>query len=846
LLEKFEDRTLLSLSNPLVLPGDISIDPAVGTQYEPRIARGLNSSLVVWTDNRTSLQNAPIGLTPYTDKLGTLHDIYAARLDSSGTVIDTTPIIISQAQHNQRWPQVAWNGQNWLVAWTTERENNPYESELLAVRVSPAGQILDPTPISFFVGPGSLENHTWSASTDGINWVVVWTGWETGFSGRAINGTRIAPDGTVLDPAGKHLREITQGFIWGADIAFAGDEYLLTWREDVSQYNIRGQLLTPALDKIGSVFTISTAGQYDETRVASDGNNFFVVWAGNSVFSPGRGARVSHRGQVLDPSPLEIANSATSMDVIWDGGNWLTAYSKGLSFAEYDIYASHISSDGTILDPNGFVVKGGSADQTQPAIAPSVDGHGQVVWREMLNQNSVSEPALSDIETANIKLDYSVANHLIVDLSAPRQSVPRMVSNGNGYLAVFQSEISGNSQVLAQRLDAAGNPIDTEPILVATDYARNPSVAWNGSEYLIVWQSPGTALNKQIYARRMLAEGALLDPTAISVMPGMTPDVAAVGNTFLVTSIFRQTAEIQYVTSIRVTGEGQLLGSPQAVGSSFTREQRVVAFGDRWLVVRQRHPTHDNPAAAVYANLVEADGTPGATILVGGGRTPHVAVAGNIAVVAFESGGNIVGVRMKADGALIGTNFTISGASSTQARPAVAWNGTMFVVTWLDHRNEDFPKQWVGDVFAARVSPRGRVLDKDGFAIADSALTEETPTVVGANGYTLFAYAGFNPQAPYAALRITMRTLGGAPVPLPRGHFFATDTAFLGGNRGTLLPSVNERPNQLELARPIATEQEDVLVESSTTTRPAFRFASNQRNGQSDLSWLLSSEEEPY
>jgi hypothetical protein len=200
---------------------------------------------------------------------------------------------------------------------------------------------------------------------------------------------------------------------------------------------------------------------------------------------------------------------------------------------------------------------------------------------------------------------------------------------------------------------------------------------------------------------------------------------------------------------------------------------------------------------------------------------------------------------MKADGALIGTEFTISGASSTQTRPAVAWNGSLFVVTWLDHRNEDFPKQWVGDVFAARVSPRGRVLDKDGFAIADSAFTEETPTVIGTNGFSVFAYAGFNPQAPYAALRITMRPLGGASAPLPGDDFFTADTAFLGGNRGTLLPSVNERPHELELARLISTGQEDVLAESSTTTRPAFRFASNLRNSESDLSWLLSSEEEP-
>jgi hypothetical protein len=38
---------------------------------------------------------------------------------------DTSPTAVSQAQHYQTWPHVAWNGENWLVAWTTERESDP-------------------------------------------------------------------------------------------------------------------------------------------------------------------------------------------------------------------------------------------------------------------------------------------------------------------------------------------------------------------------------------------------------------------------------------------------------------------------------------------------------------------------------------------------------------------------------------------------------------------------------------------------------------------------------------------------------------------------------------------------
>ncbi len=772
-IEKLEDRRLLSLSPPYLLPGDASPTAVAGTQYEPEIARGADKSLVVWTDNRSSLQDVWLSHTKFDEELGSMHDIYAARLDASGAVIDTTPIIISQGQHYQTWPHVAWNGENWLVAWTTERESDPYSVDLLAVRVASDGTVLDPTPITVFTGGTFLETHSWSVSSDGTNWVVAWTGWNHSFAVRAVTAARVAPDGTVLDPGGKNLRTITQGFFWGADIAFAGDEYLVTWREDVSQYQVKGQRLTPALDPIGSMFTVGTAGQYDVTEVASDGDGFFVVAAGDDVSGSVRGTRVSHTGQVLDPGWLTISSSGIGVDAIWDGTNWLATHSKGVAFGEYDIYASRITSGGTILDPSGFLISGGPSFQSQPAVALGVTGKAQVVWREILDQ---FKPA-ADIKTTRIAADYSIGPTGVVDLGAPRQSTPRMASNGSGFLAVFQSEISGESRVQAHPLDAAGNPLDSRPIMVAADNARDPAVAWNGSVYLIVWQGPGNSLNTQIFAKRMLPNGTLLDNAPISVMLGQLPDVAAVGDTFLVTGIFRQTAEIQYVRSIRVTGAGGVIGTPKVVGGSFTRTQRVTAFDGRWLVVGQSHPSHDDPFATVFANFVETDGTTGPSIFVGAGKSPHVTAGSDSALITFDIG-NILGRRIGSDGAFLGNSFTISGAVGTQHLSEVAWNGSLYVVTWLDHRNEDFPNQWKGDVFATRVSPNGRILDRPGFAIADSSLPEDTPSVIAANGVTIFAYAGFNPQAPFTNMRLTLRTLTGAPTPPGDGRTSGNDIAF--------------------------------------------------------------------
>lgn len=140
------------------LPGDLGLARARGKQEKPHIAPTSNGFLAVWSDTRSALANNASmtvgGGGPYSGPgLGTMNDIYAARLDAQGNLIDQHPIVISQASYNQSSPQVSWNGQNWLVVWYQELENDYSSYQMRAVRVSPAGAVLDATPLT--IGPAS-------------------------------------------------------------------------------------------------------------------------------------------------------------------------------------------------------------------------------------------------------------------------------------------------------------------------------------------------------------------------------------------------------------------------------------------------------------------------------------------------------------------------------------------------------------------------------------------------------------------------------------------------------------------------------------------------------------------
>src|SRR5262245_39291721 len=81
-----------TLTWPTVLPGDVTAGPAAGRQETPEISRGASGYLTVWADNRSSLIGAGPNGPYFGEGLGTMIDIYAARLDANGGLVDATPI----------------------------------------------------------------------------------------------------------------------------------------------------------------------------------------------------------------------------------------------------------------------------------------------------------------------------------------------------------------------------------------------------------------------------------------------------------------------------------------------------------------------------------------------------------------------------------------------------------------------------------------------------------------------------------------------------------------------------------------------------------------------------------
>jgi hypothetical protein len=768
------------LSNPVILPGDATAAAAAGVKEQSRIAKGADSYLAVWTDSRTLLANdgpfMNIGFSgPYGGTgMGSMKDIYAARVAADGHVIDTTPIIVSQAGYSQGYPRVGWNGQNWLVTWLTQHELDTNLYEIRAARISPAGQLLDTTSILIqpFSAFGEFPGNVISDANG--NWIVIWDAFSGG-GGRSVYAARVTPAGALLD-----LRDISHSpgqYISNPDIARAGDRFLLTYQTTATM----GELLDANLNPLrNGPETISNSGMHP--RVASNGDSWLVVNANIGVYA----YFVNHNG---DPVNLvvvtnDVRSEPTEPQVCWDGANWFVAYDTNYNEPANantvlgpDLYFKRVSPAGTVLDPSGIPVRTTPGAQVSVAITPGIQGGAQLAWQEQ-DRN--------DVRGASISAAGAVSSDVSLGMGAARQWKVRMATSGNGYLAVFRSELSFKSRIMGQHLDATGAPVEQEPFVIA-DWGtnNNPSVAWSGSDYFVVWDAvpnPDITTSKQTFGRFVPAVGAPV-ATEFFIMNGEAPDASGLNSSILVTNIIQQSSQIRRTQFVRVSSSGTLVGTPVqfTVGGSYNYSPRAAAFGSHWFAVWEAHNNHDDSAATTFGSFIEQNGTFSTPFQIGtGGGSAQLAVAGNTGQALVVWGNTALRARrINADGSspdpLSGMSVTSSTALSGKA--SVSWDGQQYVVTWIDHRNETGNQQARGDIFAARIATTNVPIEE--FAVADSALPEETPFVISAGGVTVFAYAKFYPQAPYATHRITLRSAQleappATPVPVAPGDLKAT------------------------------------------------------------------------
>jgi hypothetical protein len=478
----------------------ITISTASELQRDPSVTFGKPYYFVVWGRYQNS------------------KDVYGARIDRLGTVLDSQsiPISVDPKRSYIRYPCVDFDGANYIVTWK-ERGNR-----ICGIHVDTTGTAVDSQRISLFTTkPSHTQRHC--LAFDGKNYFMAWDEHSTAPNcAHDICGRRVNTAGTVLDSEGILISRgaNSQGH---PSMTFDGHNYFVVWQDNSNgkDWDVHGALMD-ASGRLLKRIPVSTAkGNQVWPNVAVGRQNYFVVWKDygtdtTTTFGEVCGARVGLDGSLLDLQGIRIPTESFDPQgtVAFDGENYLVVQS-----AIHGVYGTRVTTSGVLLDSQGFVIsKGRNKSNARVAFG---DINYLVVW-----DDNKGYSGKADVYGTRVSKDGEILDPKEIAISTEQYSqwAPHIAFDGENYLVVWSDRCrSGYCDINGARISQAGEVLDTEGIPISATPSENyrPSVVFNGTNYFVMWQSGNDNVN--IYGARVSTSGYVTSNFTVSRQTGKYP-----------------------------------------------------------------------------------------------------------------------------------------------------------------------------------------------------------------------------------------------------------------------------------------------------------------------------------
>jgi len=473
---------------------DISTDPR--GQTSPSCASDGNNFLVSFNSHRCDT---------------TLGDIYVARVNTDGEVIDTNGFSVCMAIGNQSRSRVSYGNGNFLALWEDERTFDSTGYDIYGSRITSSGMVLDPDGkrITSFLYHEQAPDLTWG--TD--NFLAVWDAGEYG-GNWDISGAIIDTSGTNLDSNSFIVSTACESQLFGGS-SWSGSSYLAIWEENHDLYGRRIDYLSNLLDSVTIPICLASEDQ-KHPAITWDGETFLAVWEDFRNFNFDiYGTRIDSGGEVLDVSGLPIWVDSTADQrypaIAWDGKNYLVIWNGILDSTgeHYNIQGLRVSSQGEPVDFQPFAVSHSNRD-SRPAVAFG-GGKYLAVW---LYENSY------DIFGDLVDTNGTVSEAIGIVVASGVQTNPQVASDGTNFLVVWEDYGTHwpNIDIAGARVSSEGTVLDPSGLSIATteDPEELPSVSFDGTNYVVVWRKSKIE-SGELRLSRVTPDGEILDPDGILI-----------------------------------------------------------------------------------------------------------------------------------------------------------------------------------------------------------------------------------------------------------------------------------------------------------------------------------------
>ncbi|MEO0077538.1 MAG: hypothetical protein ABIK86_00860, partial [candidate division WOR-3 bacterium] len=783
-------RPASSAGQPFIIDSAYTWGPAAQWQYLPSVASNGNEYLVTWVDwrardaiggtrvSRTGVVidsnrilfrlsgsygwDIPMGLVfdgshyicvwhEAEDEYVLDTDIYARRLDTTGTPVDTAPIQICTASGRQRAPNVAVGDSTSLIVWADERTDS---GQVRACRLSRRGQVLDPD--GFVVANGINAEFSIGLGFDGTNWLVAWSYDHHYDESCNVFAARVAQDGRVIDTV-PILVASRPGFQHSPRVAFGDSCYLVLYLDSPDEgrpADVYCARVTPGgvvLDSTGIPIDTSRSCEFDcGPHAAFNGTDFLVTWfaeSPNPYASTVRSALVNQQGLVRPPGVQELSRVMSVAEgqpyPASLGKEFLVAWGDYVSGGSEEVYALRLDSSGAILPPARELLSQGVTEDDYPAAA--FDGTNYlVVWQAVLDTSG------SDIYGARVTPEGRLLDPRGFPIArAVRGERPKVIFGGSEYLVVWTDRRSGldDENIYAARVSTEGRLLDPNgiPVTTAPHSQSWPLVSLGDSTYFICWtDSREWPMLSSAYGARLTHSGVVLDPNGIRISPPVgayAADMAYGRGCFLV--VWNDpTFPDQNIFAARVSQSGVLL-DPEPIPVCLTPDMQ-------------------------YMPTVEFDGE---NFLV--------------AWSDYRNGNaDLYGARISPDGVVLDTaGLAIAAGPGNQYWAHLSAGRDCCVLVWQDTRNQPWPYDW----FCTRIDRSGRILDPDGLLLGHDVSFGGARVVPDSGGWLVTWVGPGEDQYDIFGIRVTESGEVGEQVILAGGPGWQVLQELAAGNSGQVL-----------------------------------------------------------
>lgn len=647
-------------------------------------------------------------------------------------------------------------GHEWPIqaVWKGDRIAITVPGDILAESAFPA--VLDPT-ISAEVAVDQQVNGATGANSlfpaiafDGTNYLVVWSDQRLSRD-EDIFGALVSQAGVVLSTTGITINTAA-GRQRRPTVAFAGTDYVVAW-EDEGDISAARVSTTGTVTQLGNVAP-SGASEIDP-RLAGNGAGALLAWDNGgdiraSLFNGTVfGGAVSITADAALQSTLAVAAAP--------GGNYLVAYSEGAA-ATADLRGAFVSTAGV---PAGapFTISAGAGRQFDPAAA--FDGTSYVVaWTN--NSGGVNLFG-ARVSTAGVVLDTRTegatpgVGGVSISSAAGNQELANLTCKLGACVVTWQDSRNlalTSFDIRAQRL-ATGTALTNDGVEIIVSQANRaqfvPAITTNNVDFIVVWQDSRDANADTVFGARVTAAGAVTDAAGIPLVRGnnreTAPAMGRSGNTFGVfwTDSRSFGSDIELV---RFAGGTKLDTTARAVSNATFAQSNPAATmsaGNFFVVWQDSRGGLDRDIFGARVSAAGAVLDPAGTaiaVATGDQLVPEIATNGTVSLVVWQdrrSGQHDIFAALvdNATGALTLGDIVICDVAGDQTAPSAAFDATtgQFLVVWSDNRINTDP-----NVFGARVSAAGGVLDPDGVLISGAANGQFKPRTTFVNNTALVAW----------------------------------------------------------------------------------------------------------